>query len=134
MLDGGSLASHNLNMLADILWHCPIIKDLVIDVLVGHVVKGLPYLHLTLWLFRYVCCADGFSSSVCQAVVGATLASVTKVYQQCSKEWACWCAQECVPNNTISAPKLADFFWFIYLRLACPGIQLVYIILLPLLF
>ena len=30
----------------------------VMDVLVGHVVKGLSYLHLTLWLLRVVCCAD----------------------------------------------------------------------------
>ena len=45
------------NMLADIPQWCPIIKDLIIDVLVGHVLKGLPYLHLTLWLLRDVCCA-----------------------------------------------------------------------------
>ena len=47
-----------LNMLADIPWHCPIIKDLIMDVLVGHVLKGLPYLHLTLWPLRDVCCTD----------------------------------------------------------------------------
>ena len=29
-----------LNMLADILWQCPIIKDLIVDVLVGQVLKG----------------------------------------------------------------------------------------------
>ena len=39
-----------LNILADVHWQCPIIKDLIIDVLVGQVLKGLPYLHLTLWL------------------------------------------------------------------------------------
>ena len=33
-----------LNMLADVPWHCPIIKDLVMYVLVGHVLKVLPYL------------------------------------------------------------------------------------------
>ena len=45
-----------LNMLADIPRCCPIIKDLFMDVLVGHVLKGLPYLHLTLCLLRDVCC------------------------------------------------------------------------------
>ena len=35
-----------LNILTDIHQCCPIIKDLIIDVLVGHVCKGLPYLHL----------------------------------------------------------------------------------------
>ena len=39
-----------------------------------------------------VLCRQGFSSSACQAVVGATQASTSKVYQQCWKEWAGWCA------------------------------------------
>ena len=52
---------------------------------------------------------QGFSSSVCQEVAGATPASMSKVYQQCWKEWAGWCAQQGVPNNAISAPKLANF-------------------------
>ena len=47
-----------LNMLADIPQWCPIIKDLIVDVLVGQVLKGLPYLHLTLWLLSDVCYAD----------------------------------------------------------------------------
>ena len=28
------------------------------DVSVGHVLKGLPSLHLTLWLLKDVCCAN----------------------------------------------------------------------------
>ena len=48
---------------------------------------------------------QGFSSSVFQAVVGATWVSITKVYQQCWKEWAGWCVQESIPNTAISAPK-----------------------------
>ena len=44
-----------LNMLADIPQQCPIIKDLVVDVLVGQALKDLPYLHLTLWLLNNVC-------------------------------------------------------------------------------
>ena len=47
-----------LSMLADIPRQCPIIKDLVMDVLVGWVLKGLRYLHLTLWLLSDVCYAD----------------------------------------------------------------------------
>ena len=34
-----------LNMFVDIPWHCPIIKNLVVDILVGQVLKSLPYLH-----------------------------------------------------------------------------------------
>ena len=40
---------------------------------------------------------------------GATQVSTSKVYQQCWKEWASWCAQQHVPNNPISAPKLDNF-------------------------
>ena len=47
-----------LNILADISWWCPIRKDLIMDVSVGHVLKGLPYLHLTLWLLSIVCYTD----------------------------------------------------------------------------
>ena len=34
-----------LNMLADVPWQCPIIKDLIMDVFVGQALKGLQYLH-----------------------------------------------------------------------------------------
>ena len=47
-----------LNMLADFPWWCPIVKDLIVDVLVGQVLKGLQYLHLTLWWLCDVCYAD----------------------------------------------------------------------------
>ena len=47
-----------LNILANVLWQCPIIKDPIMDVLVGHMLKGLPYLHLTLWLLREMCVAQ----------------------------------------------------------------------------
>ena len=47
-----------LNMLADIPQWCPVIRDLVVDVSVGQVLKGLPYLHLTHWLLRNVCYTD----------------------------------------------------------------------------
>ena len=103
-----------LNMLADVPWQYLIIKDPIMDVSIGHVLKGLKYLHLTLWLLSDVCYADGFSSSVCQAVVGSTWVSTSKVYQQCWKEWASWCAQQGVPSNAISAPKLANFSLYLF--------------------
>ena len=53
-----SLLPTILNMLTDFPWHCPIVKDLIMDVLVGHMLKDLPYLHLTLWLLRDVFCRD----------------------------------------------------------------------------
>ena len=40
-------------------------------------------------------------------MAGVTQTSKTKVYLQCLKQWASWCAQEGVPNNTTSVPKLA---------------------------
>ena len=58
LLDGGSLLLTVLNMLADIPQQCPIIKDLIVDVSAGQVLKGLPYLHLTLWLLNEVCYVD----------------------------------------------------------------------------
>ena len=52
-----------LNMLAGIPLQCSIIKDLIVDVSVGLVLKGLPYLDLTLWLLSNVSYADsGFLS------------------------------------------------------------------------
>ena len=47
-----------LSMLADIPRWCPIIKDLVMDVSEGQALKGLQYLHLTLWLLSDVCYAN----------------------------------------------------------------------------
>ena len=47
-----------LNMLADVPQQCPIVKDLAMDVSIGQTLKGLRYLHLTLWLLSDVCYAD----------------------------------------------------------------------------
>ena len=41
MFDGGSLASHHSQHVADVPWQCPIIKDLIMDVLVGQALKCL---------------------------------------------------------------------------------------------
>ena len=53
-------------MLEDILSWCAIVKDLTRDVLVAQVLKGLPLLHLTLWLLRDRCHTD--KSSLHQSV------------------------------------------------------------------
>ena len=45
MLDGSFLASHNFNMLEDIPQCCSFVKDLIVDVSVGQVLKDLQYLH-----------------------------------------------------------------------------------------
>ena len=50
-----------LNMLADVPWQCPIVTDLVMDVSVGQALKGLRYLHLTLWQHGDLCYADSGS-------------------------------------------------------------------------
>ena len=50
-----------LIMLEDIPHCCPVVRDLVMDVSIGQVLKGLPYLHLTLWLLRDICCTDNGS-------------------------------------------------------------------------
>ena len=47
-----------LNMLAGVPQWCPLLKDLIVDVLVGQVLKGLQYQHLTLWLLSDMCYAD----------------------------------------------------------------------------
>ena len=39
-----------LNMLADVLNWCTIVKDLIMDISVGQVLKGLQLLHLTVTL------------------------------------------------------------------------------------
>ena len=57
---------------------------------------------------------QGFSSSVCQVVAGATQASTSKAYQQYWKEWAGWCAQQGLPINAISLPKLDNFLLHLF--------------------
>ena len=40
--------------------------------------------------------------------------STSKVYQQCWKKWAGWCARQGLPNNVISAPKLANILLLLF--------------------
>ena len=82
-----------LNMLADVPGWCPIIKDLVVDFSVGQVLNGLPYVYLTLWLVSDVCYTDRGSLPQCvRQWWGQLECLMAKVYQQCWKELACWCA------------------------------------------
>ena len=62
----------------------------------------------------HVLCRQGFSSSVYQVVVGATQMSTSKVYQQCWKEWAGWCAEQGLLNNAVSASTLANFLLHLF--------------------
>ena len=64
MLDGGSFGSPQFSTCwQTFLGGAPIIKDFIVDVLVGQVLKGVPYLHLTLWLLSDVCYADRGSAT-----------------------------------------------------------------------
>ena len=49
------LTAHN--MLQDVPCQCPIIKELIRDYLVDPLLRGLPSVHLTLWLPRDMCSA-----------------------------------------------------------------------------
>ena len=39
---------------------------------------------------------------------------MSRVYQQCWREWAGWCAQQGLPNNGLFAPKLANFLLHLF--------------------
>ena len=104
-----------LSMLADVPRRCPIVKDLHRGCLgrpgaQGSAVSAFNPLAAQQCVLR----RQGFSSSVCQAVAGATQTSTSRVYQQCWREWAGWCAQQGLPNNAISAPKLANFLLHLF--------------------
>ena len=96
-------------MLADVAQHCPIIKKSYHGCFgrppaQGYAVSAFNPLAaqrcvVQTWVLFLSLSGNG----------GATPASMTKVYQQCWKEWAGWGAHEGVPNNAICGPKLADF-------------------------
>ena len=50
--------SRVLNMLENMPHEYSSVKHLIRDVSVGQVFKGLPSLHLTIWLLRDMCCTD----------------------------------------------------------------------------
>ena len=115
MLDGGSLASHSsqhVGRCSLAVSHCKRSHRGCFHLpgTQGSVISAFNPLAAE-W---HVLCRQQFSSSVCQAVVGATQMSTPKLYQQCWKEWAGWCAHQHLSNNAISAPKLANFLLHLF--------------------
>ena len=78
------------------------------DVLVGGLLKGLKLLHLTLWLLRDVCVQTGVLFHSLSGSGGGDSSVYNKYLPTMLKECTSWYAEEGVPNNAISAPKLAD--------------------------
>ena len=104
-----------LNMLADVTQLCSIIKYLVMDVSVGWVLKGLPYLHLTLWLLSSVCYAD--KGSLLQSVrqwQGQLKHLCQRSASSVGRNGQVGVFDEVYQNNAISAPKLANFLLHLF--------------------
>ena len=121
-------------MLADVPQQCSIVKNLVMDVLVGQTLKGLQYLHLTLWQLSNVCYTD--RGSLPQSV---------RWWQgqlECLHHWSTSSpgkkglvgVLDRVYQTMLSLPQRKQIFCYICFRLALPGIPLVYSVLLFLLF
>ena len=81
-----------LSMLADVPQQCPIIKKSHRGCFGRPGAQGsVISVFIPLSAQQCVLCRQGFSSSVCQAVVGAAQTSMSQFYQQCWKDWASWC-------------------------------------------
>ena len=93
-----------LGMLWDFPYKCALVKDLVNDVSIDQMIRGLPLLHSTHWQVKDMLHELELSLSVCQAVTGSTQSSIIKVYQQFWLEWADWYAYEGVPKSAIFIP------------------------------
>ena len=101
-------------MLADIPQGCPILKDLIVDVSVGQVLKGLQYLHLTLGcsamcvmltrvLFLSLSGSGRGNSNIYIKGLPAVLEGVGQLV--CLTGFT---------NDAISAPKLANFLLHLF--------------------
>ena len=91
LLDGGSLSSQQLSTCWKICHWCP-------------------SLHLILCLLGDMfCTGKGFPPESVRQWQG-WWAPTTKVYEQCWREWAGWCARVGALCYATSAPKLADLF------------------------
>ena len=91
MLDGGSLASHHSQHAGRCSLVVPSCKRSCHGCFSrpgtqGSVISAFNPLAAQ----QCVLCRQGFSSSVYQAVAGATQKSTSRVFQQCWKEWARW--------------------------------------------
>ena len=76
MLDGGSLASQSSEHVGRCSSAVSHHKRSCHGCFGRPCVQGSAISAFNCWLLRDVCCTDGFSSSVCQAVVGATQTSM----------------------------------------------------------
>ena len=87
MLDGGSLASHSSQHVGRCSSVVPSSKRTHSGCFSGPGAQGSMISAFNpLAAQQHILCRQGFSSSVCQAVVGATQMSMSMVYQQCWKE------------------------------------------------
>ena len=87
MLDGGSLASHSSQHAGRCSSAMPTCKRSCCGCFSRPGAQGCAISAFNpLAAQQYVLCRQGFSSSVCQAVAGATQTSTSWVYQQCWKE------------------------------------------------
>ena len=104
-------------------------KNVIMDVSVDQVVKGLPLLHFTLWLLRDLQYTDKVLLLCLSGCDEVTWVSTTKVYQQCWKEMQVDVLKRVYQTMPIMALNWLHF-WFTYLGLHWFGIQLVFISLL----
>ena len=96
------------NMLVDIPWQCPIIKDLIMDVSTGQALKDALSAFNPLAAQQCVLCRQGFSFSVCQAVVGNSSIYIKGLPTVLGGKGRLVCLTGCT-KNAISVPKLANF-------------------------
>ena len=100
-------------MLEDIFLWCPIVKNSHYGCFDRLGAQGFAIAVFNpMTAQRCVLCRQRFSSLVCQALAG-----VMSIYYKnlpAVLETMGWCAQEGVPNNVISAPKLSDFLFCLF--------------------
>ena len=118
-----------LNKLEDIPHWYPVVKDLIKDVWVDCMLKGLPSLHLTLWLHKDMCYTnkDSLPQSVGQwqgklSICNKDLPGLL------GRKGRMVCLRGCTKQFHF-CPKLA-MFWLIYLGLDWLSVPLVVTILL----
>ena len=97
-------------MLGDIHHYCPIVKDLIYNIFVHMVVKGLPSLHTQRRVLFF-----------CLVVVGVTQVSATIVYQQCWKD-----GQVCVLKRVLKQCHFLPLIELIFVSFLKGWIGLVY--------
>ena len=113
LMDGGSLSSHSSQYVVRCSpseSHC---KGPFHGCLGWMGVQGLQLLHLLLWHLQHVFCTKVLFLSL-PGSGRDNLSIYDKGLPKCWKECTSLCSQEDVPNNAISAPKLADFLFHLF--------------------